>query len=178
MTNDEAVRKYGSLVLMLAKARTRQPSDAEDVFQDVFCQYIAKKPKFKDDNHAKAWFIKVTINMAKNMYSRFEYTKRSDIEDSDLENIISDEDFLRKADEREDLERILSRLHEDYRTVLVMHFYFGYSIEEMAKLLGKTKPSINGLMMRAKKQCSELIDKEKAENDKNNDKAEEGDNND
>lgn len=158
MTNDEAVKKYSDIVYVLAKARTRQLSDAEDVYQEVFCGYIEKKPKFKDENHAKAWFIKVTLNTARNMYSRFEFIKRSDIEDSDLENIISDGDFLSRIEQRDDLERLLGRLNEDYRTVLVMHFYFGYTNDEIASLLGRSKPSINGLMMRAKNQCAAVME--------------------
>ena len=55
MTNDEAVKKFSDLVFVLAKARTRQLSDAEDVYQEVFCRYIDKKPKFRDDDHAPTW---------------------------------------------------------------------------------------------------------------------------
>ena len=90
MSDDEVYEKYQELVYRLAVARTKQPSDADDVFQNVFYTYFKKKPKFKDEEHAKAWFIKVTINAAKKMYSRHEFTKRADMEDSDLENTISD----------------------------------------------------------------------------------------
>ena len=161
MTIDETVNQYSDLVYVLAKARTKQLSDADDVYQDVFCRYIEKKPKFKDETHAQAWFIRVTINTAKNMYRRFEFLKRADVEDSDLENRISDEDFLRRVDERTDFEAMLGKLSEDHRTVLLMRFYFGYSVKETAQVLDKTEDSVKGLLARAKKQYAEYVEREK-----------------
>lgn len=160
MSDDEVYEKYQELVYRLAVARTKQPSDADDVFQNVFYTYFKKKPKFKDEEHAKAWFIKVTINAAKKMYSRHEFTKRADMEDSDLENTISDIDFLKQVELREDIESILGKLSEDYRTVLMMRFFFGFSIEETAKHLDRSVASIKALLSRAKKQCSSLLTEE------------------
>lgn len=168
MTNDEAVKKFSDLVFVLAKARTRQLSDAEDVYQEVFCRYIDKKPQFRDNDHARAWFIKVTVNIARNLYTRYEFLKRADVEDSDLENILSDEDFLSRVEERDSLDGILSRLPEDYRTVLVMRFYFGYNSDEIASLLGKSKASVNSLMQRAKSRCAEVMAKNDMGNQSNN----------
>ena len=90
------------------------------------------------------------------------------MEESDLENIISDEDFLSKVEERDSLDGILSLLPEDYRTVLVLRFYFGYSSDEIASLLGKSRASVNSLMQRAKSRCAEVMAKTHTGNKSNN----------
>ena len=68
MTNQEAIEKYADLVHYIALNRTSQPSDADDVFQEVFFRYIEKSPKFRDEEHGKAWFIRVTINVCNSMF--------------------------------------------------------------------------------------------------------------
>jgi len=66
INNDESViRKYADMVYRLALVRTGNSWDADEVFQEVFLRYIRKKPAFNDENHRKAWFIKVTVNYCK-----------------------------------------------------------------------------------------------------------------
>ena len=68
---DEIVDKYSMMVYKLAFARTRNKENADDIFQEVFLRYIRKKPKFENENHEKAWFIRVTINCSKTLFSFF-----------------------------------------------------------------------------------------------------------
>ena len=65
---DKIVDKYSDLVYKLAFARTRQEHYAEEVYQEVFLRYIKAKPNFNDENHEKAWFIKVTINCSNTFF--------------------------------------------------------------------------------------------------------------
>lgn len=64
MEPEAAVRRYADTVYRLAYARTGSREDAEDVFQEVFLRYVRKKPTFKDEEHRKAWLIRVTVNCA------------------------------------------------------------------------------------------------------------------
>ena len=85
-TNDceyEIVEKYSSMVYKLAFARTKNKSDAEDIFQEVFLTYIRRNPTFENEEHEKAWFIRVTINCTKDLWS---YNKKRMHEELD-ENI-------------------------------------------------------------------------------------------
>ena len=85
MNDAEVIKKYAALVNYIAQSRTRQQSDAEDVFQDVFLKYVDKQPEFRSEEHAKAWFIRVTINTAASMYRRHAFAKREDFEEETVE---------------------------------------------------------------------------------------------
>ena len=61
--------KYSTMVYKLAFARTRNKENAEDIFQEVFLRYVRKQPKFESEAHEKAWFIRVTINCSKTLFS-------------------------------------------------------------------------------------------------------------
>ena len=65
--HEEIIRTYADTVYRLAYSYTRNQADAEDVFQEVFLRYWKKKPEFRDSEHAKAWFLKVTANCAKSL---------------------------------------------------------------------------------------------------------------
>ena len=63
--NDEAIiKKYSKIVYKIAYSIVQNKSDADDIFQNVFLKYIRKHPRFNDETHEKAWFIRVTINTA------------------------------------------------------------------------------------------------------------------
>ena len=60
------IEKYSDMVYRLALTRCASKENAEDIFQEVFLKLSEKQPKFNDENHEKAWIIRVTINMTKN----------------------------------------------------------------------------------------------------------------
>lgn len=65
---DSILEKYKILVFRLAFIKTGNRFDADDIFQEVFMRYIRSAPVFQSEEHAKAWFLKVTGNCAKNLF--------------------------------------------------------------------------------------------------------------
>ena len=66
---EHIIKKYSNLVYNLAYAKTQNAEHADDIFQEVFLRYIKTKPIFNDNEHEKAWFIRVTINCSKSFFS-------------------------------------------------------------------------------------------------------------
>ena len=63
----EAVAQYGSAVYRLAYAMTRSRSDADDVFQEVFLRFHRSAPDFANEEHRRAWLLRVTANCARSL---------------------------------------------------------------------------------------------------------------
>ncbi|MDE6844540.1 MAG: hypothetical protein K2J99_02060 [Lachnospiraceae bacterium] len=66
--------------------------DADDIHQDVFVRFLKKQPRFDDEEHEKAWFIRVTVNCCTNYHktawrrktvSLSEYERREESECAD-----------------------------------------------------------------------------------------------
>ncbi len=157
MTDSEIVEKYSALVRVLALARTGQPSDADDVYQEVFIRYIDKQPAFRSEEHAKAWFIRVTINITKNMYKSAYNVKRADLDNEVLADMISDRDLMSEAEQRADFEQTLSRLNPRYKAVMLLHFDCGYTVREIAKLLGESEIAVKNCLVRGKQRYKEIL---------------------
>ena len=65
----EIIEKYSDMVYRIALTRTKSIENAEDIFQEVFMKLSEKNPEFEGEEHLKAWLIRVTINMSKNVNS-------------------------------------------------------------------------------------------------------------
>ena len=65
MTPENRIRAYSDMVYRIAFARAGTKEDADDIYQEVFLRYIRKAPEFRDEEHAKAWFIKVAVNCSR-----------------------------------------------------------------------------------------------------------------
>ena len=158
-TNDttEIIKKYSKLVHVLALSRTSQPSDADDVYQEVFLRYIDKRPKFHDEQHEKAWFIKVTINITKDMYKAAAHSKRADFDEASEEDEMTDSEFIGHIEQRAVFSERIEQLPPRYRMVLLLHFDCGYTLKEIAKMTGESEICVKSLLARAKKQYKELV---------------------
>ena len=62
------VQQYSDMLFRLAYSRLQTEADAEDCVQDVFMKLLEKQPEFRDQEHEKAWLIRVTINRARNSF--------------------------------------------------------------------------------------------------------------
>lgn len=157
MTELEIIEKYSEMVRVLAIARTNQESDADDVYQDVFCSYITHHPKFRNEEHAKAWFIKVTLNITKNMYKSFDVSKRVNIDDGTLEVMISDKDFIAEVESNATFEDGIKKISPQYKAILLLYFDCGYTIKEIAKMLDMTESNVKALLARGKRQYRNIV---------------------
>ena len=61
---ESVVRRYAPMVYRLALAQVRSRCDAEDIFQEVFLRYFRSAPVFSEEEHRRAWLIRVTVNSA------------------------------------------------------------------------------------------------------------------
>ena len=59
--------KYSDMLYRIALSELLNSYDAQDAVQDVFAKYIKASPRFHDDNHERAWFIRVTVNRCRDL---------------------------------------------------------------------------------------------------------------
>ena len=137
---NSVMEKYSNMVYRLALARTRKKEDAEDVFQEVFLRISKKIPEFENENHEKAWFIRVTINVTKNLLSSGWFR-----------NIVALDQEIKFEDEKENtIYYEVLNLSSKYRTVIHLFYYEKLSIKEISELLNTNENTIKTRLARAK----------------------------
>lgn len=125
----EAFKKHSDMVYRLAVARVKNKYDADDVLQEVFLRFIKAKDKVENEEHLKALLIRITINCSKSMLTSSWFKRTEPLSES-----------FSVSDEYSDTLDSVMRLPQKYRTVIHLHYYMGYSVDEIADIL-KSKPS-------------------------------------
>ena len=74
------IETYSNTVYRLAMSRTRNKEASDDVYQEVFLRLAKQIPEFANEEHEKAWIIRVTINCSKNILGD-KFTKHNVRED-------------------------------------------------------------------------------------------------
>lgn len=128
----------------------RNAQDAEDVIQDTFVQYYTTKKEFENEQHIRAWLIRVAINKAKNVSRTFWRCNRVSIAD-----YMETQAF--ESPESEDLFETVMQLPEKYRIVIHLYYYEDYSVSEIAKILKLSQSNVKTRLMRGRAMLKELL---------------------
>jgi RNA polymerase sigma-70 factor (ECF subfamily) len=140
---NRAIDLYADTVRRICMVHLKSYADTEDIFQSVFLKYVLSSAVFENEEHEKAWFIRVTINACKDLLKSFFRSHTVSIEEA------IPADTGTTDDHREVLEAVLT-LPPKYRDVVYLHYYEGYSAVEIGRLLGKNVNTVYTLLNRAK----------------------------
>lgn len=56
---NRAVDRYADLIRRLCMIYLKNEADTEDIFQTVFLKYVLSSVSFENEEHEKAWFVRV-----------------------------------------------------------------------------------------------------------------------
>ena len=121
----------------------KNSADAEDLSQDTFLRYLDRDVKFESARHEKAWFIVTASNLCKNEIKSWR-RKTQDI-DEHIEL-----GFEQNFDSGETLRAIMA-LPNEYKVIVYMYYYEGYSTPERAKMLKRPDATVRTRLARARK---------------------------
>lgn len=150
---DAAIKKYGDMVYRIAMNQMKNGSDADDVFQEVFIKWLQHYDEFQNNEHEKAWLIRVTINQCKSILKSSWYSKTGEMGE-ELENTLSYTDIV-----QEDgiLDEILNQLPEKYRIVIHLFYYEELSILQISQALNEKESTIRTQLTRARRKLKQLL---------------------
>lgn len=144
----EIVEKYADMIYRIAYQKVLNRYDAEDIVQDVFVKMLSSKSYFRDEEHIKAWLIRVTINLCINYNKSLARQKTVSVEQLDIPFTQQETGILEE----------LYLLPEDERNILYLYYYEGYKIREIAKILRQKQNTINSKLSRARNKLKRIME--------------------
>lgn len=145
----QLIDQYGGTVFRTAMCYVKNKSYAEDIVQDVFLKLYTYDGEFESDEHVKAWLIRITANCCKNLLKSHWYRLYEPIENA--------ENMQAEQTEENGLLSLIMKLKRKNRIVLYMHYYEGYSVKEIAEVMGMTETAVTSQLYRGRKQLKELL---------------------
>ena len=139
----EVVMKYSDMLYKICIVILCNEQDVQDAIQDTFVRYLEKRPDFHDEEHEKAWLIRVATNICRDML-RFRI-RHPKVCIDELEN------SLAVPEQRETLRELLE-LPVKQKTVIYLHYVEGYHVKEIADILGITEGAVKMRMKRGREQ--------------------------
>ena len=153
----EIIAKERSRLRNFIRRRVPDPSDAEDIVQDVFYKLVEANRLLMPIEHVTGWLFRVARNRITDLFRKKRPETFSDaaVEDEDGE-LLQIEDLLPSPDAGpealyvrnvllDELELALDELPDEQREVFVAHELEGRSFKEMA---AETGVSVNTLLSR------------------------------
>jgi len=151
---DALAERYGEGLLRVAYALVGERAGAEDVVQETLMAAFSGLPGFRGESSVRTWLVSILTRQAAR-YNRREARRRH--------KPIADAEGLRDAaagnrqDVRIDLAAALRGLEETYRQVIVLREIEGLSYDEIARVLGVPRGTVESRLYRAREALRERL---------------------
>ena len=151
---ERLVAQYQGAVLRTCYLYLCDRSQAEDAVQETFLKVYRSLDSFRGESSEKTWILKIAMRTCYDMnhsgWSRF------------FNRWITPE-MLPEASvpftERDDaLTQAVMRLPEKLRRVIILYYYQGLSVREIAETLGITQPSVSSRMKRGREKLKAALE--------------------
>lgn len=149
-------REYAGFMLRVARRVLSNSADAEDVVQDAFL-YIAdnlEKIDLSDQQKTRSYLAIITEHKA------IDHIRRQHPELPLEEQLQEQEEALMSFtswEEGDALAKALLELSPEYREIILLRYWYGYSFSEIAKLFDQSYFSITSKANRAKQKLAQII---------------------
>ena len=151
---EELYEKYANDVLRVSYFYLGDRQQAEDVTQDVLVRLLTNSPDLAPGRE-KAWLLKVALNRCRDLW-RASWVKRVVLGSPAME-LAPAPGSLEDHMEKQELMAAIRRLPADFRDVILLHYYQGYGIAEIAQMMDVPEGTISSRLSRGRKKLEEIL---------------------
>ncbi|GGO05254.1 RNA polymerase sigma factor [Saccharibacillus kuerlensis] len=154
------VDQYKNKIYGLLRGMGAGHQDAQDLAQETFIRAYRKLGDLKEEERFSAWIYSIAVNAMR------DFTRKRRplyIEDENIAEPRSDDTPERQVLElemRREVHRLLERLPEKYRIVLLLRYTNELSYEEIAGITGLSANQVKNRIYRAKKSLYKKVQAE------------------
>lgn len=157
----ELIRPHERSVYLMALSYMKNEADAEDVAQEAFVRAFRNLSSFRAESKFSTWLISITLNEARSRLRRQSVIRMESLDElSDENNTISPAllrdwqeipfEVVERKEVRELLQQAVEELPDIYRQVFLLRDVEELNINETAKVLNLSIPSVKVRLHRAR----------------------------
>jgi len=158
---EELMRRHQHRVFAVAGGILRKREDVEDIAQQAFVKAFFSLKRFDQRSAFSTWLYKITVNECWDMLRKKKVRPlvyESDLSEEQARQVIASEekvnvgpDVSERLEAREQVNRLLDVLDERDRWMLILKEVEGFSIEEIAEILGLNANTVKVRLFRARR---------------------------
>ena len=150
---ERIVHSYSTMLLRFSMHHVKEEAQAQDIVQNVFMKYMEKQPVFIDEEHEKAWLLRVASNMCKDYLGHWWNRKRNHL-------TVNDTQFIEKAKTTSSVLEEVRKLSFHQRNAVFLFYFEGYSMMEIAQIFHVKEGTVSSWLTRARKQLRKQMEEE------------------
>ncbi len=151
---DQYIDEYGKRLYYLCLKLERDQMKADELYQETWIRVLRGINTFDQEHAFYPWLTKVCVNTYRSMLKKrafenlfFDF-RTNEQKDYVLENI----EYSPEEIEQEDLVNALKKLDYKKRLIVVLHYYEGYTIREIAELAGIKEGTVKSRLYAAREE--------------------------
>lgn len=146
--------QYATDVLRVCYFYLSDREKAEDVCQDVFVRLMTTHPLLQPGRE-KSWLLKVALNRCRDLW-RGAWLKRVILGGPTFELIPAPDEFSRR-DDQQAMMAAINQLPATFKEVILLHYYQGMNITEIAQMLELPEGTISSRLSRGRKKLESIL---------------------
>lgn len=146
--------QYATDVLRVCYFYLSDREKAEDVCQDVFVRLMTRHPLLQPGRE-KSWLLKVALNRCRDLW-RGAWLKRVILGGPTFELIPAPDEFSRR-DDQQAMMAAINQLPATFKEVILLHYYQGMNIAEIAQMLELPEGTISSRLSRGRKKLESIL---------------------
>lgn len=146
-------RMHSDMIFRIALNMLKNRQDSEDALQNTLIRFYRHGRHLKDEEHIKAWLIKVAQNEAKRILKKNASGGAQPL--CDYAGAVFSDQL-----ERKELFLSLMGLDEKYATALYLFYYEGYQTAEIASLTGTSPSTVRTRLSRGRELLKRVLSEE------------------
>ena len=150
--------QYADDVLRMAYFYLADRHKAEDVCQEVFIR-LYTHGKTIEPGKEKAWLMRVTVNCCRDLW-RGAWLRRVVLGTPTLDIIPAQDETIEQREEQAELMRAVHSLPAVFRETILLHYYQGLGIAEIAQMLNLPEGTISSRLSRARRKLEAILKEE------------------
>ncbi len=146
-----AIDLYGDTIKRICILYLKNQSDTEDIFQNVFLKYYNSSTHFENEEHLKAFLIRIAINECKDLLKSF--FRKNTLPITEINELSVSQNLDINLSVRE----AVLKLPDKNKIVIYLHYFEGYTSVEISKMLNKNVNTIYTLLSRGREMLKTTI---------------------
>lgn len=157
---EQLYHRHFRRVYALCLRMTGNPTEAEDLTQEVFTHLYRKVGSFRGESAFTTWLHRMTVNHVLMHFRKSSTRNEKTTEEGEtpIQIVHGTENAARMPIiDRIALDKAVEQLSPGYRTIFVLHDVEGYQHEEIAQMLGVAEGTSKSQLHKARLKLRELI---------------------